>query len=328
MSTDLSPEELAATIQSYWHWYGIATFMRCPLKPDLSDTDVGLIGFPYSGGNAIERMQYLAPRAVRDRAVSYRRSHRGFQVDPFSILRVSDLGDVPLPNILHPDLTARDAEAFYRRVDESGILPITVGGDHSVTTPILRAIAGPSSRRGGPIGMIHLDSHPDAHAAAFGTLHNAGSPFRVAFDEGLIDPARTVQLGFHGSMGALNGDDWSKEHFTVIDLEQLFERGVDWVASEIRRVVGDGPTYFSFDIDILDLAYAPAVADPEVNGMTTRELFSMMNKLRGIDIIGADIVCFCPPLDNPNRVTAMTISEFMVQLLSHIADYRRSAAAR
>lgn len=111
----------------------------------------------------------------------------------------------------------------------------------------------------------------------------------------------------------------------MIDLEQLFERGVDWVASEIRRVVGDGPTYFSFDIDILDLAYAPAVADPEVNGMTTRELFSMMNKLRGIDIVGADIVCFCPPLDNPNHVTAMTISEVMVQLLSHIADYRRAS---
>jgi guanidinopropionase len=121
--------------------------------------------------------------------------------------------------------------------------------------------------------MIHFDSHPDPHGAALGTLHHAGSPFRVGFDEGLIDPGRTVQVGFHGSMAALSADDWSKEHFTVIDMERIFERGVDWVASEIRRVVGDGPTYFSFDLDVLDLAYAPAVADPEVNGMTTRDCF-------------------------------------------------------
>jgi guanidinopropionase len=127
-------KKIAAAIQGYWHWYGIATFMRCPLKLDMSDTDIGLIGFPYSGGNGIERMQYLGPRAVRDRAVAYCRSHRVFQVNPFSLLRISDLGDVPMPNILNPDLTARDAEAFYRRVDEHGIIPISVGGDHSVTS--------------------------------------------------------------------------------------------------------------------------------------------------------------------------------------------------
>lgn len=321
--TTVKPASTAELVETYKYWAGIPTFLRCPYRPDMSATDIGLIGFPYSGGNSIEHLQYLAPRAIRNRSASYHRQHRMFQIDPFAVCRIADLGDVPLPNALSPELTVRDAEAYFRRVHEHGIVPITVGGDHSITTPILRSIAGPNSRHKGPIGMIHLDSHADAYTEMGGTKYHAGAAFRIAFDEGLIDPKRTVQVGFHGPMASLGQEDWSREHYTVIDLEAIFEHGVDWLASEVRRVIGEGPTYFSFDADVLDLASAPAVADPEVNGMTTRELFRFMNKLRGLDIVGADIVCICPPLDNPGQITALTASELMLQFVSHIADVRR-----
>jgi arginase family enzyme len=165
--------------------------------------------------------------------------------------------------------------------------------------------------------LIHIPIQPEAA----GTRHHAGAAFLIGVEEGLIDPARTVQIGFHGPL-ALEGETWSRKHFTVIDLREVIERGIDWVASEVHRVVGTGSTYFSLDLDVLDLACAPAVADPEVNGMTTRELFTLLDKLRGIQIVGADIVCFCPPLDNPGQITALTASEILLQFVSHVADYR------
>jgi len=319
---DLTPEEFAQVVGKYQHWYGIPTFLRCPHRPDMSATDIGLIGFPYSGGNHIERMQYLGPRAVRFRSAAYQRQHRTFKIDPFATVRVSDLGDVPLPRILNPDMTTEDAENFYRKVHERGILPITIGGDHSVTTPILRAIAGKRSRYGGPIGMIHFDSHADTFTEFGGTRYHAGAAFRIGVEEGLLDPARTVQIGFHGPPASLEQEGWSRDHFTVITLQDMLESGVERVASEVRRVVGSGPTYLSFDLDVLDPAYAPAVADPEVNGMTTREAFALLNQLRGLNLVGADIVCFCPPLDNPAQITAITASEIMLQFVAHMADYR------
>jgi guanidinopropionase len=223
---------------------------------------------------------------------------------------------------LNPDLSAQDAEQFYRRVHESNIIPITVGGDHSVTTPILRAIAGKKSSHKSPIGMIHFDSHGDALPEGAGTKHHAGAAFRLGAEEGHNDPQRTVQIGFPGNPVALDQDNWSTEHYTVITLADFLAKGIDQVASEVRRVIGTGPTYLSVDLDVLDLAYAPAVADPEVDGMTTREFFSLLNKLRGLNIVGADIVCFCPPLDNPGQITALTVSELLLQVVSHIADYR------
>ena len=322
---DLTPEEYATAAALFQHWSGVATFLRCPHQPDLNNTDIGLIGFPYSGGNSIERMQYLGPRAVRNRSAAYRRAPRLFSIDPFATCRISDVGDVPLPNALNPDLSAQDAEDFYKRVHERGILPITIGGDHSVTTPILRAIAGQHSRHKGPIGMIHFDAHADTYPEAAGTRHHAGAAFRIGAEEGLIDPARTVQVGFHGPMARPEQEAWSRERFTVIDLDTMIEHGIDWAASEIRRVIGAGPTYLSFDLDVLDIAYAPAVADPEVNGRTSREVFALLNKLRGIDIVGADIVCFCPPLDSPAQITALTASELLLQFVAHVADYRASS---
>lgn len=146
-------------------------------------------------------------------------------------------------------------------------------------------------------------------------------------EEGLIDPSRTVQIGFHGPVGTFEQDDWSKEHYTVITLDDVIEQGVEQVAGEVRRIVGSRLTYLSVDLDVLDIAYAPAVADPEVSGLTTREFFSLLNKFRGINLVGADIACFCPPLDSPGQITALTVSELLLHTVTHIADYRASHAS-
>jgi len=321
---DLSAAEAEAATGAFLHWHGIATFLRCPYRPDMSETDIGLIGFPYSGGNFVERMQYLGPRAVRNRSAAYRRRLRGVDVDPFAVCRISDLGDVPVADALTPDLAVQAQQAFYERVDAAGIIPVTVGGDHSVTTPILRAIAGPRSRRGQPIGMIHFDAHSDTYPAAQGTRHHAGAAFRIGVEEGLIDPARTVQIGFRGPIGHPNQDAWSQDHFTIIPYDDIVAKGADWAASEIRGVIGDGPTYLSFDVDVLDPAYAPAVADPEVEGLTSREFFTILKGIRGVDLVGADVVCFCPPLDNPAQTTALLISQFLLVACSLIAERRAS----
>lgn len=325
MADDATTRQLAAASMRYWHWAGVPTFLGCPHRPDLGETDIGLIGFPYSGGNAIERMQYLAPRAVRNRSMSYHRVLRTTRFDPFAACRINDLGDVPLANILNPDRVASEAADFYRQIDALGIVPITVGGDHSVTIPILRGIAGTESRHKGPIGMIHFDAHADSWPAVSGTAHHAGAAFRIGVEEGLIDPARTVQIGLHGAMGDANQDDYSLEHFRVLMLDEVVDKGIAYAAEEVRRVVGDGPTYLSIDLDVLDIAYAPAVADPEVNGMTAREFFGLLDRFRGLNICGADVVCFCPPLDGPAQTTALTASEILLHFANLTAQARLKA---
>jgi guanidinopropionase len=322
MSDEGSARQLAETSMRYWHWAGVPTLLGCPHRKDFDDTDIGLVGFPYSGGNAIERMQYLAPRAVRNRSTSYHRVLRTTRFDPFTACRVNDLGDVPLVNILNPDLVAEEAAVFFRQMDARGIAPVTVGGDHSVTIPILRGIAGAASRHKGPIGMIHFDAHADSWPAVNGTAHHAGAAFRLGVEEGLIDPGRTVQIGLHGAMGDVDQDAFSLENFRVFMLDEVVGKGIDYVAKEVHRVVGDGPTYLSIDLDVLDIAYAPAVADPEVNGMTSREFFGLLDRFRGLNICGGDVVCYCPPLDGPAQITALTSSEILLHIVNLVAEAR------
>ncbi|MGH8224774.1 MAG: arginase family protein [Gammaproteobacteria bacterium] len=315
----LTDAESAEAVAKYWHWYGVPTFLRCPLAPDLKDTDIGLIGVPYSGGNSIERMQYLGPRAVRNRSNAYHRSHRQFRINPFELVRIRDLGDAPMPRQLNPDFAAEDFAAWYEKVFEAGITPVSIGGDHSITNPILRGAR--KTRFPEPVGMIHFDAHTDACPANTGTRNHAAG-FQIGTEDGLIDPQRTVQIGIHGHMAALEMDDWAKKHFArVFTKDDVVEQGVPAVLKEVRRIIGDGPTYLSFDLDALDLAYAPAVADPEVDGLTIREVVQLLQGFRGVNLMGADIVCFCPPLDNPSQTTALTISSMMLEMVTLIADY-------
>lgn len=305
-------------LATYLHWYGPATFLRCPHQSTLTDVDIGLIGVPYSGGNIIERMQYLGPRAVRNRSAGYHRAHREFGIDPFALVRVRDLGDAPISRSIHPDLAAEDFQRFFESVFHAGITPISVGGDHSVTWPILRAAR--ATHFPAPLGMIHFDSHTDAPPAMDAT-RNTAAGFRLGAEDGVIDPERTVQIGIRGPMGGLAQDDWAKEHFArVITTAEFVARGADEVRQEIQRVIGDGPAYLSFDLDAIDPAYAPGVADPEVGGLTMREVLQVLHGLRGTSLMGADVVCYCPPLDNAAQLTALTASALLLEFVTLIAD--------
>lgn len=311
-------------ISGYWHWYGVPTFLRCPFQPDLKDTDIGLVGIPYSGGNSIERMQYLGPRAVRNRSMAYGRCHRQFRINPFELVRIRDLGDAPMPRVLNPDQAAEDFQAYFQKVFAAGVTPVCIGGDHSVTWPVLRAAR--QTRFSAPLGMIHFDSHTDAATPGMGTRNHAAG-FRIGAEEGVIDPRRTVQIGIRGHLGILEQDDWSKANFAgVFTTDDVVEQGVAAVVKQVRAIVGDGPTFLSFDLDALDPAYAPGVADPEINGLTIREVIQFLHGFRGVNLMGADIVCYCPPLDNAAQTTALTISSMMLELVTLIADYKTRKA--
>jgi guanidinopropionase len=174
--------------------------------------------------------------------------------------------------------------------------------------------------------MIHFDSHTDAYPAVAATRNHAGG-FRLGVEDDVIDPRRTVQIGIRGPMTALGMDDWAKDNFArVITSEEFVARGVDDVLRDVRRVIGDGPAYLSFDLDALDPAYAPGVADPELDGLTLREVMKLLHGLRGVHLMGADFVCYCPPLDNPSQITALTASLLMLEAVTLIADYKRARA--
>lgn len=241
-------------------------------------------------------------------------------------MRIRDLGDAPLDRALNPDLGAEDIQAFFARVFAAGITPVSVGGDHSITWPILRAARATSFPA--PLAMVHFDSHTDAYPEAGGT-RNTAAGFRFGAEDGIIDPHRTVQIGIRGPMAALDQDNWAEQSgFRVIGTEEFVAKGVDHVIAEVRRVVGDAPAYLSFDLDALDPAYAPGVADPELDGLTLREVRKLLHGLRGINLMGADFVCYCPPLDNPAEITALTVSLLMQETVSLIADRRAGAASR
>jgi len=315
MSTNLFTDDL---FEKYQHWHGIATFLRCPHEPNFKDTDIGLIGYPYGGGNPVEHMQYLGPRTIRNRSMAYSRLHREFRIDPFKLARIRDLGDVPQLHPLVPDLNAKDAQAYYEKVFKAGIIPVSIGGDHSITLPILRAAA--SSGAYDSVGMIHFDCHVDSGPEQGGTKNHAG-PFQIATDEGLLDPRRTVQIGMRGALALLEQDDWSKENFAaVITTESFLERGEASIIKQVREIVGDKPTYLTFDLDVLDPSEAPGVADPEMNGLRLREIMKVIHGLRGLNLMGADIVCYCPPLDNPSQVTGITGAFLLYEFVTLIAD--------
>jgi len=303
---------------SYQHWFGPATFLRCPLQPDFKDTDIGLVGVPHCGGNPIEHMQYLGPRGIRNRSMGYARTHREFGINPFALARIRDLGDVPMPRGLNPDSTAEDIQSFFERVYRAGVIPVSIGGDHSITGPILRAAR--TARFSEPLAMIHFDSHNDAMLPLLGTRNHAG-PFRFAAEDGIIDPAHTIQIGMRGPMGDPAMDDWAKENFAEFVTTQSFLRqGPESVLRKALAVVGDRPVYLTFDLDVIDPCEAPGVADPELNGLRLREILQVIHGFRGLNLIGADIVCYCPALDNPSQITALTGSLLMLEFVTLIAD--------
>jgi len=229
-------------------------------------------------------------------------------------VRIGDCGDAPV-NPLDIAESLQSIEAFFADVRSAEAVPLTAGGDHLITLPILRSLAKEE-----PLGLIHFDAHSDTYDSFFGNRFNHGTPFRRAVEEGLLDPRRIIQIGLRGAISDAGNYDFAKEAgIRLLFIEELAARGPQEVMAEARALVGDRPVYVSFDIDVLDPAFAPGTGTPEIGGATTREAQSMVRLLSGLDIVGADLVEVSPPLD-PTGVTALTGATLLYELLCVLAE--------
>jgi guanidinopropionase len=316
---NVTEEETLRAAEGFSYWQGFPTLLGCPAETDPAQADIALVGLPWTS-NPIERTQYLAPRAVRHRSKAYHRKHREFRVDPFALARIRDFGDVRIRSLGLPDQAVGEVAEFYARLDAAGVVPCTIGGDHACTLPVLRAIAGAKSRRKGPVGMIHFDSHTDTYGPFGGLNYHAGCGFRVGHEEGLIDGARCVQVGMNGPMADLGMEAYAiSAGYRVLPLAEIQDIGIPSAVAETRRRVGDGPVFISVDLDVLTLSDAPAVADPEAGGLTMNELLQMLRGFRGLDVVGGDIVCFVPHLD-PSMITAIHANAIMHEIVTLMAE--------
>lgn len=295
---------------------GPTTFMRLPQIDDPTEVDIALVGLPWDSGTTNRPGARYGPREVRSQSTLMRLVHQASRIAPYDLCRIADLGDVPVnPIDLHDTLDR--ATQFFERVHAAGAVPLTAGGDHLGSLPALRAVAAQR-----PVGLIQFDSHSDTNDHYFGEANRFthGTPFRRGIEEGLLDPQRMVQIGIRGSLYSASDLDYAKEQgIRVIEIEEYFDLGPDRVIEEIRRVVGDGPTYVTFDVDALDPVYAPGTGTPEVGGYTSAEAQRMIRGLRGLDIVGADVMEVSPPFD-VGGTTALVGATMMFELLCVLAD--------
>ncbi len=296
---------------------GVPTFMRLPLlePEDWAEADIGLIGVPWDGGTTNRAGARHGPRQMRDMSTLMRAIHPQTRVAPYECARCADFGDTPA-NPLDVDDTLAKVQDFYEGVHAAGVVPLTAGGDHLITLPIMRAIA-----KDNPVGMVHIDAHSDTNDSYFGDFkYTHGTPFRRAIEEGLLDPKRTVQIGIRGGLYTKEDNVWAKDQgIRVIEIEEYFDLGVDAVIEEVARVIGDGRTYISFDVDGLDPVYAPGTGTPEIGGMSPYEAQKILRSLRGRNLVGGDVVEVSPPFDNTG-LTALTGVTMMWEILCLLAE--------
>jgi guanidinopropionase len=304
----------------------IPTFMRTPFVTDLSRVDIGIIGIPYDGGLTFRTGARHGPREVRNESSVMRSINVATGVKPYEMARIADIGDVQFRNMFTLDEAIDDIERFYDAIIAASVMPLGIGGDHSVTWPILKAIAKAHRE---PIAVIHIDAHTDTWGEHMGSKFHHGAPFRLATEAGIIDPKKTVQIGIRGGQNVTEGLEYSRDKgMRLITIEEFEDLGWRAVAMEARRVVGDSPVYLTFDIDGLDPAYAPGTGTPEPGGITMREAQRMLREFSGLNFIGGDMVEVAPPFD-PSGFTALngaTIAFEMLCLLAEKVAAQRDAA--
>jgi agmatinase len=296
---------------------GVSTLLGAPYRPEAPDLadfgglQVALMGVPMDLGVTNRAGARLGPRAVRsvERIGPY---NHALRVTPLAELRAADVGDVPLRSRFSLEDSIADIAAFYTRVAGAGVRPLTVGGDHSITYPILQALG-----HAAPVGLVHIDAHCDTSAPQEGSRFHHGGPFRQAVLDGVLDPERTIQIGIRGSAEMLY-EFSTVSGMTVIHAEDIDSMGIDAVAAKARSVVGDLPFYISFDVDGLDPAFAPGTGTPEVGGLTPREAQRLLRSLAGLAVIGGDVVEVAPQYD-ATTVTAQIGAQMLFEMFSLIA---------
>ena len=293
---------------------GMPTFMRLPhvgLGHDkITEVDIGIIGAPWDAGTTNRPGPRHGPRQVRDMSTMIRAQHGVNNLRPFDLKNCADLGDIA-PNPASLEDSLKRIESYFSKIKDLNILPLTVGGDHLCSLPILRSLS-----KNEPVGLIQFDSHTDLFHSYFdGQMYTHGTPFRRAIEENLIDPKRTVQVGIRGT-----NYDSEDRHFAkskgirIITIEEFFERAIPDIISEVKSIVGDEKKYHSYDIDFIDPAFAPGTGTPEVGGPNSFQALDVVRKLTGLNLIGADVVEISPPFD-PSGGTAFLGSSILFEIL-------------
>jgi agmatinase len=288
--------------------------MRLPHQTDLMDVDVALIGAPFDSGTSYRSGARLGPREIRAQS-SLIRPYSYFQkVSPFDSLLVVDAGDIDAPPVGIEQAHAAIEQGVRRAID-AGAVPIVAGGDHSISLPILRAVAATH----GPVSLVQFDAHIDTWGDYFGGKFH-GSPFRRAIEEGLVRPDAYAQIGIRGPMyGEAEDFEFQNAHgVTMIDIGQVKADGIAGTIARVRRIVR-GPVYVTFDIDSVDPAFAPGTGTPEVGGLTSYDAQELVRGLAGLDVVGCDVVEVAPQFDGPGQITALLAANLMFELLCVIA---------
>lgn len=293
---------------------GVSTLLDMPYRPEAPDLpgfaglDVALVGVPMDLGVTNRAGARFGPRAVRavERIGPY---NHALAVTPKGECAAADIGDVPLRSRFSLDQSIEDIASFYARIHAAGVRPISVGGDHSVSYPILKSLGV-----GRPLGLVHIDAHCDTMGEVDGSKFHHGGPFRQAVLAGALDPERTIQIGIRGPAEIFWGFSY-ESGMTVLHIEEVDRLGIAAVVEKARAVVGDGPTYISFDVDGLDPAYAPGTGTPESGGLTPREAQAILRGLKGLDIVGGDVVEVAPQYDTTSN-TAMVGAQMLFEIFS------------
>ena len=289
---------------------GPGTMMRLPAAADAAGLDACFIGIPLDVGTSNRPGTRFGPKQIRAESVMLRPYNIWTRAAPFDSLRIADIGDVPINTFDLKDAVRR-IEAFYDSVLTHPVIPMTLGGDHTLTLPVLRSIA----KKHGPVGLVHIDAHADINDHMFGESIAHGTPFRRALEEGLIDADHTFQIGLRGTGYTAEDFDWARDKgFIVVQAEELWHKSATPLIEDIRGKMGTRPVYLTFDIDSLDPAYAPGTGTPEIGGLTSVQAIELIRGCQGLNLVGCDLVEVSPPYDLQGN-TALLAANLIFEML-------------
>lgn len=289
---------------------GPNTFMRLPAADTLAGLDVAVLGVPMDIGTSWRSGTRFGPKQIRAESAMIRPYNMATFAAPFESLQVADIGDLAINTFSLAD-SLRIIKESYDAILAQGVIPVAMGGDHSITLPILRAIAA----KHGPVALVHVDAHADVNDEMFGERETHGTVFRRAYEEGLIVPDKTFQVGIRGSGYAASdfteAKGWGFRQFPAWD---LWQQNLTQIGALIRNEIGEHPVYITYDIDSLDPAYAPGTGTPEIAGLTTPQALQLIHALGGMNVVGCDLVEVSPPYD-PSGNTALTAANLLFEML-------------
>jgi len=293
----------------YPRFSGVPTFMRLPHVPDARQLDIALIGVPFDGGTTYRPGPRFGPRNVRVQSAMIRPWNPVLKVNPFEKWRIADFGDLSINPLSIEDTYQRITQQLGE-VLAAGARPVCVGGDHSILLPILRAI----HKQFGPVALVQLDAHGDTWGGYFGSPHSHGTPVKYAVEEGLIAKGCALQVGLRGQVYSEHDFDFAREHkISIVTAEEFHRGGVGLVKRHLKKL-GRRPTYITLDIDVVDPAFAPGTGTPQVGGLSSPQILDLVRSLRGLDLVGCDLVEVSPPYDN-GEITSLLAANLVYELL-------------